>query len=73
LASYGVRLREPADVNMAFVDLPGPAIDAVAGASVLFYRMGPTSVRLVTSWQTTADEVTEAGSRFREAVLGQTG
>jgi threonine aldolase len=33
--------------------------------------MGPTSVRLVTSWQTTAEDVTEAGSRFREAVLGQ--
>jgi dihydrofolate reductase len=28
-------------------------------------------VRLVTSWQTTADDVTEAGARFREAVLAQ--
>jgi threonine aldolase len=73
LASYGVRLQERADVNMAFVDLAAPAIDAVAGAGVLFYRMGPKRVRLVTSWQTTADEVTEAGSRFREAVLGQAG
>ena len=31
LASYGVRLQERADVNMAFVDLPAPAIDEVAG------------------------------------------
>jgi threonine aldolase len=71
LASYGVRLHESADVNMAFVDLPAPAIDAVAEAGVMFYRMGPTTVRLVTSWQTTAEDVTEAGSRFREAVLAE--
>jgi threonine aldolase len=69
LASYGVRLRERADVNMAFVDLPAPAIDAVAEAGVLFYRMGPTRVRLVTSWQTTADEITEAANLFRQALL----
>jgi threonine aldolase len=68
LASYGVRLRERVDVNMAFVELPADAIDAVADAGLLFYRMGPTRVRLVTSWQTTADEVTEAGALIREAV-----
>jgi threonine aldolase len=73
LASYGVRLQERPEVNMAFVELPPPAIDAVAGAGVLFYRIGPRSVRLVTSWQTKAEEVTEAASRFREAVLGQAG
>lgn len=66
LASHGVRLQESADVNMAFVELPAPAIDAAAAAGLLFYRMSPTSVRLVTSWQTTADDVTEAGARFRE-------
>ena len=68
LASYGVRLSERVDVNMAFVELPAPAIDAATAAGVLFYRMSPTSVRLVTSWQTTADDVIEAGVRFREAV-----
>ena len=62
LASYGVRLQERVDVNMAFVELPAPAIDAAADAGLLFYRMGPTSVRLVTSWQTTADDVAEAGA-----------
>jgi threonine aldolase len=69
LASYGVRLQERVDVNMAFVELPAKAIDAVADAGVLFYRMGETSVRLVTSWQTTSDDVTEAAARFGEAVL----
>ncbi len=68
LESYGVRLQERADVNMAFVELPAAAIEAAAGAGLLFYRLGPTNVRLVTSWQTTADDVTEAGARFREAV-----
>ncbi len=71
LAPYGVRLQERVDVNMAFVELPAPAIDAAADAGVLFYRMGPTAVRLVTSWQTTAGDVTEAGRRFREAVQRQ--
>jgi threonine aldolase len=73
LASYGVRLQERVDVNMAFVELPAPAVDAAAEAGVLFYRMGPTTVRLVTSWQTTAEDVTEAGARFREAVRASAG
>jgi threonine aldolase len=59
------------DVNMAFVDLPEPAIDAAAEEGVLFYRMGPTTVRLVTSWQTTPEDVTEAGAHFRKAVLAE--
>jgi threonine aldolase len=69
LASYGVRLQERADVNLAFVELPAPAIDAAEAAGVLFYRMSPTTVRLVTSWQTTPEEVADAGARFRQAVL----
>jgi threonine aldolase len=69
LASYGVRLHEDPEANIAFVELPAPAIDAAAAAGLLFYRMGPTTVRLVTSWQTTRDDVTEAAARFREAVL----
>jgi threonine aldolase len=69
LAPYGVRLQERVDVNMAFVELPAPAIDALADAGVMFYRMGPTGVRLVTSWQTTVEDVAETGARFRAAVL----
>jgi threonine aldolase len=67
VASSGVRLQERVDVNMAFVELPAPAIDAAIEAGLLFYRMGPTAVRLVTSWQTTPDDIAEAGRRFREA------
>jgi threonine aldolase len=69
LTSYGVRLQEHVDVNMAFVELPAPAIEAATAAGLLFYRMGPTSIRLVTSWQTTSDDVIDASARFREAVL----
>ena len=68
LASYGVRLAERVDVNMAFVELPAAAIDAATDAGVLCYRMSETSVRLVTSWQTTADDVTRAAATFRDAV-----
>jgi threonine aldolase len=66
LAELGVRLLERVDVNMAFVELPAAAIDALPDAGILCYRMTDTSVRLVTSWQTTADEVAEAAARFRE-------
>jgi threonine aldolase len=58
---------------MAFVELPASAIDAAVASGLLFYRMSPTSVRLVTSWQTTAEDVIEAGARFREAVLAGAG
>ena len=63
----GVRLVERVDVNMAFVELPAAAIDLLAGTELEFYRLGPTLVRLVTSWQTTEDDVTTAAALFREA------
>jgi threonine aldolase len=68
LAPYGVRFQEPAAVNMAWVEMPAPALDAAAEAGVLFYRMAPAAARLVTSWQTTADEVLRAAAIFRQAV-----
>jgi threonine aldolase len=69
LSAHGVRLQERVDVNMAFVDLPAPVIDEATEAGLLFYRMGPTSVRLVTSWQTTVEDVEEACARFHAALL----
>jgi len=67
-AMDGLRLAERVDVNMAFVELPAAAIDALAGSDLAFYRLGPTLVRLVTSWQTTEDDVEAAVTAFREAV-----
>jgi threonine aldolase len=68
LAAHGVRLLERVDVNMAFVELPEAAADALPGAGILCYRMGATSVRLVTSWATTVDDVVEAAAAFRSVV-----
>ena len=73
LASYGVRLQERVDANMAFVELPASAIDAATAAGLLFYRMDATSVRLVTSWQTTSDEIARAGDLLRQAVVAPAG
>lgn len=65
----GVDLVERVDVNMAWVDLPAAAIDALEEAGeVVFYRMGSNRVRLVTSWQTTPEDAAEAGRLFAEAV-----
>ncbi|MEO6510609.1 MAG: beta-eliminating lyase-related protein [Nocardioides sp.] len=68
LATYGVRVQDRVDVNMAFVEMPASALDAAAEAGVLFYRMGPSTARLVTSWQTTPEEILEAAAIFRKAV-----
>jgi threonine aldolase len=53
---------------MAWAAMPAPALDAAAEAGVLFYRMGPEVARLVTSWQTSVEEVVEAAAIFRDAV-----
>ena len=68
LADQGVRLLERVDVNMAFVELPAAAADALPDAGILCYRMTDTSVRLVTSWQTTSEDVSAAGAAFRRVV-----
>jgi threonine aldolase len=72
LSAYGVRLQEPVDVNLAFVELPERAIDAAMDAGLLCYRMSPTSVRLVTSWQTTPEDVVDVGALLRAAVSAAT-
>jgi threonine aldolase len=71
LAPHGVRLLERVDVNLAFVELPTTAADALPHAGILCYRMSPSSVRLVTSWQTTAEDVKGAASAFRSVVSAE--
>jgi threonine aldolase len=68
LSEHGVRVVDGVEVNMAFVELPAPAIDAAEAAGLLFYRLGPTTIRLVTSWQTTTDDVLAAAKVFAQAV-----
>jgi threonine aldolase len=64
----GVRIGEAVDVNMAFVELPSSAIDVLADVGLLCYRMSPTTIRLVTSWQTTEADVAGAIDAVRKAL-----
>jgi threonine aldolase len=56
LDKAGVRITNSVDANLAWVDLPEEAADRLEAAGVLFYRLGG-QVRFVTSWQTTAEEI----------------
>lgn len=56
------------DVNMLFAKLSPEAIDRLVDADLLFYRMSADTIRLVTSWQTTDDDITEALARFQSAL-----
>jgi threonine aldolase len=67
LSDAGVRLLGRVDVNMAFLELPAAAADALPDVGVLCYRMTDTSVRLVTSWQTSPEDVVAAADGFRRA------
>ena len=68
LAELPVEFINRPDVNMLFVRLPAEAIDRLERAGLLFYRMGHDSIRLVTSWQTTDDEITAALTHFTSAL-----
>ena len=58
LAALGVEFVNRPDVNMLFAALVDDATaDQLEAASLLFYRMGRGTIRLVTSWQTTEDDV----------------
>ena len=61
----GVELVNSPDVNMLFVRLDDDRIDRLEAAGLLFYRMGPRTIRLVTNWSTTADEVDRTLAAFR--------
>ena len=65
LSALGVDFVNRPDVNMLFVELPDDQIDRWERAELLFYRMGPGRLRLVTSWATTPDEIDEALDRIR--------
>ncbi len=70
LRGLGVELLNDPDVNMLFVRLQPDAIDRMAEAALLFYRMSSDTIRLVTSFQTTEDEIDEALLRIKTAVSG---
>jgi threonine aldolase len=70
LRGLGAELLNDPDVNMLFVRLDPRAIDRMEEAGLLFYRMSSDAVRLVTSFQTTDEEIDEALLRIKTAMVG---
>ena len=70
LRALDVELLNEPDVNMVFARLDPGAADRMAEAGLLFYRMATDTIRLVTSFQTTDEEVDEALSRVKIALVG---
>ena len=69
LVNAGVELLNPPAVNMLFVRVPDEASTQLEAAGLLFYRIGPGLIRLVTSWQTSDDDIDQTLERFAN-VLG---
>jgi threonine aldolase len=68
LEGLDVEKLNDADVNMLFARLDPAAIDRLEADGLLFYRMAPDTVRLVTSFQTTDEEIDEALLRIKSAL-----
>jgi len=62
-----LRLVERPEVNIAFVTLPPAAIEKLATMNCLVYRINKDVIRLVTSWQTSREDVAAAIERIRLA------
>lgn len=70
LEPLGVRFVNRPDVNMLFVEVGHAAAAAMAEAGMLFYEMDGGVIRLVTSWQTTDDDVDRALAIIAAALAG---
>jgi threonine aldolase len=68
LSALDVEFVNRPDVNIVFARVADEHADRLEAAGLLFYRIAPGLIRLVTSWQTTSSEIDEALTRF-EAVL----
>ena len=68
LAKLGVEFANRPDVNMLFAHVDDAVADQLEAAGLLFYRMGRGTIRLVTSWQTTHDDVEQALAAFEAAL-----
>ena len=68
LRGLDVEFLNSPDVNMLFARVDPAVADRMAESGLLFYRMAADVVRLVTSFQTTDDEIDEALSRIKSAL-----
>ena len=69
LAGSGVGFVNRPDVNILFAMVDDEATAQLEAEGLLFYRISPGVIRLVTSWQTTDADIDEAVTRFA-SVLG---
>lgn len=70
LQDLGLALVNQPDVNMVFARVEESVVRRMEQSGLLFYRMGPGLIRLVTSFQTTEAEVDDALARIRAALAG---
>jgi threonine aldolase len=70
LQDLGLALVNQPDVNMVFARVEESVARRMEQSGLLFYRMGPGLIRLVTSFQTTEAEVDDALARIRAALAG---
>ena len=68
LARLGVEFVNRPDVNMLFARVDEAAVTKLESAGLLFYEIAPGEIRLVTSWQTTDDDVERALAAFEAAL-----
>lgn len=68
LGELGIGLQLDPQANMAFAHVDTALADRLDAAGLLFYRMGPSTIRLVTSFQTDDHQVDDALARVRSAL-----
>jgi threonine aldolase len=68
LRTLGVGFLNRPDVNMLFAQVDDAAATRLEQSGLLFYRIRPGVIRLVTSWRTTEDEVDRALAAFAQAL-----
>jgi threonine aldolase len=68
LRGLGVGFLNRPDVNMLFAQVGDDAATGLERAGLLFYRIRPGVIRLVTSWQTSEEEVDRALAAFARAL-----
>jgi threonine aldolase len=66
LAELGVGFVNRPDVNMLFAEVADDAATRLEARGLLFYRISPGVIRLVTSWQTTDADVDAALAAFAD-------
>ena len=70
LRSLDVEFLNEPEVNMLFARVDPAAADRMEQDGLLFYRMSDDTIRLVTSFQTTDEEIDEALLRIKSALAG---